>query len=152
MTRAPQEFQISRYHKLRTVNKIYQLLSYTTILAACNPPFACRANDDIGDLCQFRNQTLAFEAMSTLVPYLGCLWLSLQPGQGRRGREDLLAGAATIRERDLVKTTWVRLQLIDIDSSQERIAKNVSHRPQENDLAGDKLNLNWIHGDPGIRQ
>jgi hypothetical protein len=40
---------ISRYHKLRTEDNIYEPLSSTTILAICRmqPPFACRANDNI---------------------------------------------------------------------------------------------------------
>ena len=80
----------------------------------------CRRGHWIGELCQFSNQTLTFEAMSTVVFSLGYLWLSLQPGQARRGREDWLSGAATIRERDLVQALWLALQLIDIDSSQER--------------------------------
>ena len=43
--------------------------------------------------------------MSTLVPYSGYLRLSLQPGQARRGGEDLLAGAARMLEGDLVQIT-----------------------------------------------
>jgi len=60
---------ISRYHKYRTEDNIYELSSSTTILAIyrTQPPLACHGNDDI--------ETETFVNFRTKL--LGCQWLSL---------------------------------------------------------------------------